>query len=124
MIEQWKPVPGWSSYEVSSLGRVRNINGRELKPFTKSHAYVAVDLHQGQAMRRAYVHRLVLEAFCGPCPDGCEAQHVNDVSTDNRLANLRWASHATNISARNHSRGPAHSAATHRAWATRRANAA
>ena len=62
-MELWLPIPGWPNYEVSDLGRVRNINGRVLKPFTKSHSYLAVDLHHGDAMRRAYVHRLVLESF-------------------------------------------------------------
>lgn len=124
MTEIWKPIPGWPNYEVSDLGQVRNINGRVLRPTRRSHSYLAVDLHRGDEMRRAYVHRLVLEAFVGPCPAGHETHHDNDVSTDNRLINLRWSTHATNISARNHSRGPAHSLATHRAWATRRANAA
>ena len=123
-MELWLPIPGWPNYEVSDLGRVRNINGRVLKPFTKSHSYLAVDLHHGDAMRRAYVHRLVLESFVGACPAGCEAYHVNDVATDNRLANLRWTPHAHNISNRRHSRGTAHSLATIRGWSTRRTESA
>jgi hypothetical protein len=122
--ETYLPIPGWPNYEVSNLGNVRNKSGRVLRPFTKAHSYLAVDLHHEQAMKRAYVHRLVLEAFVGPCPAGCEASHANDIPTDNRLANLKWASHSHNISNRRHSSGPAHSFATLRAWSTRRANAA
>jgi hypothetical protein len=38
----------------------------------------------------AKVHRLVLEAFVGPCPEGKECAHDNGVRTDNRLSNLAW----------------------------------
>lgn len=38
------------------------------------------------------VHRMVLESWVGPCPDGCETDHINGDSLDNRLENLRWLS--------------------------------
>lgn len=47
--------------------------------------------------RRYMVHRLVLEAFVGPCPEGMETLHRNDSPGDNRLENLRWGTHAENI---------------------------
>jgi hypothetical protein len=37
-----------------------------------------------------YVHRLVLEAFVGPCPDGMEGCHGDGDTANNRLGNLRW----------------------------------
>ena len=42
------------------------------------------------------VHRLVLEAFVGPCPDGMEAAHNNGNPADNHLVNLRWATPTDN----------------------------
>ncbi|MBX5165705.1 HNH endonuclease [Rhizobium sp. NZLR4b] len=36
------------------------------------------------------VHRLVLEAHRGPCPEGFEALHLNDTPTCNLLSNLIW----------------------------------
>ncbi|QOV97160.1 HNH endonuclease [Rhodococcus pyridinivorans] len=36
------------------------------------------------------VHRLVLEAFTGPCPDGMVGCHNDGDTTNNRLDNLRW----------------------------------
>jgi hypothetical protein len=42
------------------------------------------------------LHRLVLEAFRGPCPPGHEACHNNGVRHDNRITNLRWGTPADN----------------------------
>lgn len=44
-----------------------------------------------------YKHRLVLEAFVGPCPEGMEARHYPDRDpTNNKLDNLSWANHIEN----------------------------
>lgn len=37
------------------------------------------------------VHRLVLETFVGPCPEGKTCDHRNMVRDDNRIENLWWA---------------------------------
>ncbi len=43
------------------------------------------------------MHRVVLEAFIGPCPQGMEGRHFPDRSpTNNNLTNLSWANHKTN----------------------------
>lgn len=42
------------------------------------------------------VHRLMLEAFVGPCPPGMECRHLNGVADDNRLENLCWGTHLEN----------------------------
>lgn len=42
------------------------------------------------------VHRLVLETFVGPCPEGYEADHRNRDRSDNRLSNLRYVTRAEN----------------------------
>lgn len=58
--------------------------------------HVGVKLRQGGQVKSRYVHQLVLEAFVGPRPEGLEACHWNDVSDDNRLDNLRWATKSAN----------------------------
>lgn len=91
MTETWAEIPGHEGREVSSLGRVRALkNGavRMQSPTVKSDSgYVCVSLGRN---RLRYVHRLVLEAFIGPCPDGMQACHGNGIRSDNRLENLRW----------------------------------
>ena len=113
--ETWKPVVGFEGfYEVSSLGRVRSLDrvekirnrwgdmarvkrGKILTPGIRR-TYLTVDLRApGRPMRHYLVHRLVLEAFVGPAPEGKPlALHWNDVPTDNRLENLRWGDEADN----------------------------
>jgi hypothetical protein len=46
-------------------------------------------------MRR--VHRLVLEAFVGPAPEGEEGCHNDGNPANNALGNLRWDSHPSNM---------------------------
>lgn len=72
-------------------------NWKRLKPVSNNKGYLAVCLVvNGQRFRR-YVHRLVLECFIGPCPDGMESCHFPDKDrTNNALSNLRWASRSNN----------------------------
>jgi hypothetical protein len=36
------------------------------------------------------VHRIILETFVGPRPDGMQCRHLNGNASDNRLENLTW----------------------------------
>ena len=99
--ELWKPVPGYEgSYEVSNCGRVRGLNrwdaagrrwkGRMRKCQTSWNGYPVIGLRDGR-LRLLKVHRVVLEAFVGPCPEGMEACHFPDRNPANcHLDNLRW----------------------------------
>ena len=100
--EEWRPVVGWEGlYSVSDQGRVWSVrSGRCLKPGGNNRSG-ANQHHQVQLCRNGIgsmktVHRMVLEAFVGPCPAGMEACHLNDVGIDNRLTNLRWDSRSAN----------------------------
>ena len=42
------------------------------------------------------VHRLVLAAFVGACPEGMECCHLNGNARDNRLVNLCWGTRSRN----------------------------
>ncbi len=48
------------------------------------------------------VHKLVLLAFIGPCPEGMECRHLDGVGNNNRLSNLAWGTHAENEADRKH----------------------
>jgi len=96
---QWKPVVGWEKfYRVSDLGEVLSIRGqRHLTGTALPIGHLRVRLSAEGVRKSVLVHRLVLEAFVGPCPEGSEARHLNGDPQDNRLVNLRWGTRSENI---------------------------
>lgn len=109
--EIWRQIPGWEGYyEVSNLGHVRSMDrivstsrgnrfykGKILNSGTNRHGYPLVALSMpGKPCQSKKIHRLVLLAFCGPCPDGMEACHNNGNRADARLENLRWDTPSNN----------------------------
>lgn len=114
MHEAWKPVVGYEgAYEVSTLGRVRSLDrlmtvahrggkyvkpGRVLVPKLSTHkpARHTVELYRAGKGRWFSVHRLVLEAFVGPCPEGMVACHNDGDPANNALVNLRWDTQKAN----------------------------
>ena len=112
--EYWRDVPGYKGmYRVSDRGRVKSL-GRHItrirygKPYTSykkekilflqecTSQHLVTKLSNDGGYKNVFVHRLVLEAFVGPCPEGMEGCHENGDGTDNRLTNLRWDTHKAN----------------------------
>lgn len=102
MSEQWRPIPGFARYEVSSEGRVRSTQWtkpRLLAIHPDGSGYSQVVLYGPTRDRRRFtkrVHRLVLLAFVGPCPEGMEVRHLNGNRSDNQLANLAYGTPSEN----------------------------
>lgn len=70
---------------------------RKLKQRLESTGYLYVNIRNREGREIGVgVHRLVLEAFCGPCPEGMEGCHGDGCRSNNHLTNLRWATHADN----------------------------
>lgn len=104
-MEQWKPIVGYTGYEVSNKGRVRNLNWNgtgqpkimNLNPNPIT-GYVQVGLYN-QSERKTdtkYIHRLVAEAFI-PNPKGLEqVDHIDGCRTRNCVSNLRWVTRKIN----------------------------
>jgi hypothetical protein len=93
LSDQWETIPSYPGYEVSSTGFVRSKRtGKVLAFNTKrgNHPYQRVHLCHNGKSRYLLVHRLVLEAFVGPCPDGKQALHLDNNPKNNHLTNLRW----------------------------------
>ena len=112
-MENWRDIPGYEGrYQVSDLGRVRSLprivertyvrgcpptptkrTGKILSSGVKGCGHMNVSLG---ANNTYLVHRLVLLAFVGPAPKGCEARHLNGKPYDNKLSNLQWGTRLQN----------------------------
>jgi hypothetical protein len=97
--EVWQPIQGYEGlYEVSDQGRVRSLrSGKLMKLSVANTGYMQLNLSGAPTRRIRHVHRLVLEAFVGPCPPGMEGCHANGIRSDNRLNNLRWDTRKGNM---------------------------
>lgn len=108
--EEWRPVIGMETlYSVSSFGRIRSDQKRGYRPAGRilklGHSrgwYAEITLFpvkpDGTTDRHIYrVHRLVAEAFLGPCPPKYEVNH-KDANKDNpRLDNLEYVTKSGNM---------------------------
>lgn len=110
--EIWKDIPSGPGYEVSDQGQVRMKSShvfnrgrlffrkaKMLKQYVDRAGYLFVNLFpRGQRSstgtrinKKFFVHRLVLEAFEGKCPEDMSVDHINRNRQDNSRLNLRYA---------------------------------
>jgi hypothetical protein len=92
-------IQSFEFYEVGDDGSVwstRFGKRRRLKPYPDGRGYLAVILRRGGRSHMFRVHRLVLESFVGPRPDGRECRHLDGDRVNNALTNLTWGTRAEN----------------------------
>ena len=81
-------------YKVSNFGNIINVEkGNKLLKQTRTIGGYNIC---GIGRRVYNVHRLVLIAFEGLHPTKKYCDHINNIGTDNRLCNLRWATATEN----------------------------
>lgn len=108
MRPEYRGITGYPGYRVGNDGTVWSCRQRKrlsgsrggtyavitnhwklLKPNPDSHGRQRISLYPGG--KPFLIHRLVLQEFIGPCPQGMQACHFPDRDpTNNRLNNLRW----------------------------------
>lgn len=105
---EYRTIERFPGYRFGSDGSVwscwtkRNGMGGEWKkisPYKNRKGYLSISVRAATGQRKiALVHRLILEAFVGPCPDGCETRHFPDRDrTNNAISNLAWGTQAENM---------------------------
>ena len=85
----------WSSWHVSSYGRMQRPNGTVTWGSRHSAGYLTVRITR----RQMYVHRLVMHVFHGPPQDGraWQVNHLDGNKTNNQLENLQWVTPKQNV---------------------------
>ena len=95
-IEKWKQIPNLP-YEISSLGKIRNLQGKVLKTYIQNSGYEQIKInYQGLHIHKS-IHRLVAEAFI-PNPLNKEyVNHIDGNKLNNTVDNLEWCTNSENI---------------------------
>lgn len=102
---EYRDLPGFPGYKAGSDGTIWSRRKswstepgeiHQITGWVARSGYVTVVLRNSNRSYYRLVHRLVLEAFTGPCPEGMEGCHGDGDKTNNRLSNLRWDNHGSN----------------------------
>jgi hypothetical protein len=110
---EYRDITGFAGYEVGSDGSIWSCWSRGGRPRSMTETwrklsqgtrcrnregqYKVICLRKDGRKHCLYVHRLVLEAFVGPCPPGMECRHFPDPDpANNRLENLSWSTSKQN----------------------------
>jgi len=101
--EIWKEHPIYTDYEVSNWGQVKRAvdsksykKGKILKPGTDKAGYSTIAIVKEGKPKSVFVHRMVIETFVGPCPEGKECNHKDGVKSNNFDSNLEWVTESEN----------------------------
>ena len=97
-MNSYKYIDGYENYIIFRTGKVYNVKYMRFIKDTKdkSTGYMRITLCKDGKVKTFLVHRLLGLAFIPntlnkPCID-----HINRITDDNRIENLRWATHSEN----------------------------
>lgn len=101
--EEWRLLPGYEAYAVSSAGRIMRVSGargtragRIVNPSADAYGRRVFNARCGGKTKQLKVHVAVALAFIGPRPEGKEVAHWDGDQANNRLENLLYATSAEN----------------------------
>lgn len=99
--EQWKTIEGFSNYEVSNTGKVRNKKTKRILKGTPSarQPYLCVGLKEDNSGKRVTlrIHRLVALAFIPYMREDLFVDHIDNNKTNNHVGNLRPCTNRQNL---------------------------
>lgn len=110
-MEIWKIIDNFSSYEISSYGRLRSTNhtvirgnnrpmtvkSKILTPDKNRKGYLMINLRSDDGkLKKVLIHRLVAQAFI-PNPDNLpQVNHKDENKLNNHTNNLEWCTNKYN----------------------------
>jgi hypothetical protein len=91
VTECWRSIDGYTNYQVSNIGRVRNVStGRILKPVVDTVGYYRVRLYEGGITKKIRIHRLVANEFLEASHEIKMVDHIDRNRLNNYVTNLRY----------------------------------
>lgn len=92
---------------VSAKGQVYSYRRKIFRPLKPKYDTSPRNKYNGHRKQRylklsggysfIYIHHAVALAWIGPRPEGYECDHLNGITTDNRLENLEWVTPEENM---------------------------
>lgn len=110
--EIYKSIPNYEGfYEISNFQNVKSLsrvitrkNGQKvrlkekiLKPAIGGRGYLSVVLCNDERQRSECIHMLMAKTFIPNPENKKEINHINAITTDNRIENLEWVTHKENM---------------------------
>lgn len=91
------PVRGFPNYVIHKDGSLLNVLTGKKKKYSCKNGYFFCWLHHHGVKKMFYCHRLLAEHFI-PNPNQHKyVDHIDGVTTNNELKNLRWCSQSANL---------------------------
>ena len=92
--EIWKDIPEFKGYEASTEGRIRNKDTNNLMtPSIGASGYAVSSLSKNGEQKNIKFHRIIAQTFLPNFENKPTVEHKDDNKTNNRLYNLKWATH-------------------------------
>lgn len=90
-VETFVEIEGFENYEVSNLGKVRNIkSGRLLKPWIIQSGYLGLCLYENNKRKNLLLHKIIATAFIDNPEEKPCVNHIDENKLNNDLSNLEW----------------------------------
>jgi hypothetical protein len=89
----WKSIPGYSNYEASDNGKIRNKHKKELTSFDNKSGFKVCKLTSDNNKRHAKkIDYLVAITYLSNDNNYTLIKHLNNINSDDNLLNLKWIS--------------------------------
>lgn len=100
--KDYKAIPGFDKYYVSSTGEVLSFvkdggTPAILRRMKRKDGYKYVFLYRNKKQEKMYIHHAVLLSWVGPRPEGTEGRHLDDCQDNNDYRNLAWGTRQENV---------------------------
>jgi len=93
--EEWKTIEEYDNYEISNIGRVRNIKSGKILKINEVKEGFQIGLYgKKEGRKNLWVHRLVAQNFIPNNDNLPLVDHIDKNTHNNYFTNLRWISYS------------------------------